>query len=86
VVLVTCPCPPEFVIDNAGELALRLGAIQENSVNEKSWCTVYTSISALLLILGNVRLLLLGGQAGIKLLVIQLQGARKVDKRTLFQA
>src|SRR5713226_1796482 len=61
-VLVTCP--RQFVINNVCECFFRLGAVNENSINEESRRPVDTSIPAFQLILVNVRLVLLTGQAG----------------------
>src|SRR6266851_5421327 len=65
--------PRQFVINNVCDCFFGLGTVNENSINEESGRPVHAGSAALLLILVNVRLVLLTGQAGLELFVIELQ-------------
>src|SRR5260370_5628856 len=78
-------CPSQLVINNARERVLGLGAGERNSVDKETRSSVNPGFPAFLLILFDVCLVLLAGQAGTKLLVIELQIARVFDQIILLQ-
>src|SRR6266478_8217185 len=77
--------PRQLVVNNAGKRVLGLGAVEKYAIDEESWSSIHTGFPAFLLILFDVRLVLLAGQAGTKLLVIELQIARVFDQVILLQ-
>src|SRR6266852_4194721 len=81
----TITCSRQLVINNARERVLGLGAGERNSIDEESWSSIHTGFPAFLLIFFDVRFVLLAGQAGTKLLVIELQIARVFDQVILLQ-
>src|SRR5216684_1661554 len=77
--------PHQLVINNAGKRVLGLGTGEKYAIDEESGCSIHTGLPAFLLILFDVRLVLLVGQAGTKLLVIELQIACVFDQVILLQ-
>src|SRR5260370_17448287 len=78
-------CPRQLVINNPRERVLGLGAVEKYAIDEESWSSIHTGFPAFLLILFDVRLVFLAGQAGTKLFVIELQIARVFDQIILLQ-
>src|ERR1700747_545402 len=77
--------PRQLVINEASERVLGLGAREGNAVDEKSRRPLNPGLLAFLRILLNLRLVLLARQAGVKLLVIELQIARVLDQGIFVQ-